>query len=247
MLLVILRVSSMHTNRVQALFGLIKDLELGVNSRFSWSSSVFYVGFLLGSYPSMALAQRFPLERVASGLVTVWGVCLILTAVCTTWQGLIVERFFLGFLEAGISPMFMVITGSFYTKKEQAFRMGAWYSCVGLASIFSPLINYGFGLIGGGVSSWHYMYYFAGSITILWGLLLILVLPSDPARARGFDKRERYILVARLRTNNSGVRNTQIKLDQVKELLLDFKFWLQFFMALYGGSHSILSLRSREA
>lgn len=183
----------------------------------------------------MVLAQRFPIEKVASALVTLWGICLILTSICTNWQGLIVQRFFLGFLEAGVSPMFMLIVGSFYTKSEQALRMGIWYSCTGFAGIFSPLINYGFGLVNGGVSSWHYMYYFAGAVTIAWGMLMLVVLPPDPIRAKGFDHREKYVLVARLRTNNSGVRNTHFKLDQVVELLLDVKFWLVFFMATYAS------------
>lgn len=215
-----------------AIFGLMTELDLGVGARFSWSSSIFYFGFLVGSYPAMVLAQRFAIERVAAGLVTAWGLCLILTAVCTTWQGILIERFFLGFLEAGISPMFMLIVGSFYTKSEQALRMGIWYSCTGFAAIFSPLINYGFGLIGGGVSSWVYMYYYAGAVTIGWGILMLFLLPPDPIRAKGFDEREKYILIARLRSNNSGVRNTHFKMDQVKELLFDVKFWLAFSMAL---------------
>lgn len=217
----------------QALFGLITDLDLAVGSRFSWSSSIFYFGFLIGSYPSMVLAQRFPIEKVASALVTLWGICLILTTVCTTWQGLLVQRFFLGFLEAGVSPMFMLIVGSFYTKREQALRMGIWYSCTGFAGIFSPLINYGFGLIGTGASSWLYMYYYAGAVTVVWGVLVFFFLPPDPIRAKGFDRRKKYILVARLRSNNSGVRNEHFKMEQVKELLLDVKFWLAFSMATY--------------
>jgi MFS family permease len=110
-------------------------------------------------------------------------------------------------------------------------RMGIWYSCTGYVSIVSPVVNYGFGLIGGGVSSWRYMYYFAGALTIVWGLVLYFVLPPDPIRAKGFDEREKYIMVARLRTNNSGVRNTHYKIDQVKELLLDAKFWILFSIA----------------
>jgi MFS family permease len=106
--------------------------------------------------------------------------------------------------------------------------MGIWYCCTGYVSIISPLINYGFGLIGGGVSSWRYMYYFGGALTMAWGIVLLWVLPPDPIRARGFTERERYVLVARLRTNNSGVRNTHYKMDQVRELAVDIKFWLLF-------------------
>lgn len=79
---------------------------------------------------------------------------------------------------------------------------------------------------------------------MLWGLVLYVVLPPDPVRARGFNERERYIMVARLRTNNSGVRNTHLKMDQVKELLLDLKFWIMFFIAflcmIANGTYSTL-------
>lgn len=110
-------------------------------------------------------------------------------------------------------------------------RMGIWYSCTGYVSIISPIINYGFGQINGGVSSWRYMYYFSGALTIVWGIVLVFVLPPDPVRAKGFNERERYILVARLKTNNSGVRNTHLKVAQIRELLLDPKFWIVFSIA----------------
>ncbi|KAF4462103.1 Cutinase transcription factor 1 beta [Fusarium albosuccineum] len=214
-----------------AIFDLRKDLGLETGDRYAFSAAIFYLGFIVGAYPAMMLAQRYPIERVASGIVTVWGICLILTTVCNDYKTLYTQRFFLGLLESGISPMFMLIVGSFYKKNEQAMRMGIWYSCTGYVSIFSPLVNYGLGLINGGVSSWRYMYYFAGSITIVWGMLLYFVLPPDPVRAKGFNERERYILVARLRTNNSGVRNTHLKVSQIWELLVDMKFWVVFAIA----------------
>lgn len=101
--------------------------------------------------------------------------------------------------------------------------------------MLSPLVNFGLGQINGGVSSWRYMYYFAGALTIAWGIALWFILPPDPVRARGFNERERYILVARLRTNNAGVRNTRLKPAQVRELLLDLKFWTIFATAFLSS------------
>ena len=72
----------------------------------------------------MVIAQRFPVERVASITVAVWGLCLLLTTQCHGYQGLYAQRFFLGALESGISPMFMIVVGSWYKKDEQALRMG---------------------------------------------------------------------------------------------------------------------------
>ncbi|KAI9880071.1 MAG: hypothetical protein M1823_006768, partial [Watsoniomyces obsoletus] len=114
-----------------ALFGLRTDLRLDVGDRYSFSSAIFYLGFIVGAYPAILMAQRYPIERVASGIVFVWGLCLICTAACHNWQSLYAQRFFLGLLESGISPMFMIVVGGWYKKNEQAFRMGAWYCCTG--------------------------------------------------------------------------------------------------------------------
>lgn len=73
------------------------------------SSSIFYIGFIFGAYPAIYLAQRYPIERVASLVIIVWGTTLILTPACQDFRGLYAQRFFLGFTEAGISPMFMMI------------------------------------------------------------------------------------------------------------------------------------------
>lgn len=56
-------------------------------------------------------------------------------------------------------------------------------------------------------------------------------MPPDPIRAKGFSDRERYIAVARMRENNSGVRNKHFKPDQFWESLCDVKFWIVFSMS----------------
>ncbi|KAL4865913.1 hypothetical protein BDV12DRAFT_210791 [Aspergillus spectabilis] len=215
-----------------ALFGLRQDLSLLTGNRYSMSAAIFYLGFIVGAYPTMFLAQRYPIHHVASGTVTIWGICLILTPLCHNYQSLYAQRFFLGMLESGISPMQNDTKNVRVVGIRKTNRLFAWDTCTGYVSIFSPLINYGLGHIKGSLSSWKYMYFFAGALTITWGVILDFVLPPDPIHARGFTERERYISVARLRTNNSGVRNTHFKLGQVTELLLDLKFWLIFFAAL---------------
>lgn len=69
-----------------ALFGLRDDLKLTTGNRYSFSSAIFYLGFIVGSYPAILMSQRWPIERVASGIVAVWGICLMCSAACTNWQ-----------------------------------------------------------------------------------------------------------------------------------------------------------------
>ncbi|KAM3417490.1 hypothetical protein BST61_g5734 [Cercospora zeina] len=217
-----------------ALFGFREELHLTTGTRFSMASAIFYLGFMVGAYPVMVLAQKFPIERVAASIVVLWGACVMTTPACVSYKGLFTQRFFLGFLESGISPMWMVIVGSWYKKNEQALRLGIWYSTTGYVSVFSPLVNYGLGHIEGPLSNWTYMYFFAGACTIVTGVVAWFVLQPDPVTADYLCERERYILFARLRTNNSGIRNQHWKKEQVVELFCDVKFWLVFSMAACG-------------
>lgn len=97
--------------------------------------------------------------------------------------------------------------------------------------MFAPLVNYGLGHINqGSIRPWQIMFLFAGGITILWSIIIFFFLPADPIRAKNFTEREHYIAVARLRSNNTGVRNLYFKPGQVLEALVDVKFWLVFSM-----------------
>ena len=88
------------------------------------------------------------------------------------------------------------------------------------------------------------MHVVAGGVTTLWSVIVFLALSGGPIGAKGFGARERYIAVARLRTNNSGVRKTHWKKGQLVEALLDIKFWLMFFIAFFtmigNGAYSMV-------
>lgn len=64
------------------------------------------------------------------------------------------------------------------------------------------------------------MYLVAGIVTMLWSIVILFYMPPDPIRARGLTERERYIAVARMRSNNAGVRNKYFKSEQVLEVRL---------------------------
>ncbi|CAI7570813.1 unnamed protein product [Penicillium crustosum] len=208
-----------------AIFGLREDLELFIGIRYSMASSIFYLGWIAGAYPTIYIAQRFPIERVGAGIILLWGGVLMLAAACTDFRGFYAQRFFLGFLEAAIAPMFMLVIGGWYKKQEQALRMG-------YISMFTPLINFGLGQLGGPLSPWKYMFICAGGVTVLWSFVVLFFLPGDPTRASGFSERERYIAVARLQSNNTGVRNVHFKGSQILDALSDLRFWLVIFVAL---------------
>lgn len=83
------------------------DLELSVTdasvsppkvdtTRLSWATSIFYFGQLVGSYPMTYVLQRFNNRYILGPAVMLWAAICAATAGVTTWQGLLVQRFFLG-------------------------------------------------------------------------------------------------------------------------------------------------------
>jgi MFS family permease len=195
-------------------------------SRLSWATSLFYFGMLGGLYPMTFALQRYEVGRTLGGVVILWaGICM-LTAAVTSWQGLYVQRFFLGFVESIIPTAFMTIVSGYYTQQEQSLRQSWWFSSTGLFTILGGGLNYGFAQItSGSLKRWQYIYLLAGALTFLFGMWCFL-LPSSPASAWFLSSNERVVAVERLRRGQMGVRCQKLKGSQLKEAVLDIKVWL---------------------
>ncbi|KAI4174636.1 MAG: hypothetical protein LQ343_002209 [Gyalolechia ehrenbergii] len=223
------------------LFGMTQDLDLSVvdrsrtppttsTDRLSWATSMFYFGMLAGLYPLTFLLQRFSMGRVLGGIVLLWGLVAMLTAAVTSWQGLFVQRFFLGFVESIMPTAFMCIIASYYTQKEQALRQSWWFSATGGWTIIGGALNYGFAQItGGSLKRWQYIYLLAGALTVLYGCICFTI-PNSAVSAWFLTPEERVIAVERLRKGQTGVRCQKVKSSQLREALLDWKIWITAFM-----------------
>ncbi|QGI67568.1 hypothetical protein CEK26_011519 [Fusarium fujikuroi] len=209
-----------------AIFGLREDLKLTTGIRYSWVSLIFYFGYIAGTYPASFLAQRYPIRIVCTAICIIWSFVILCTPACTSYTGLLINRFMLGLVEAGVSPIFMLVVGLWYTHSEQISRSSWWYSCSGGSLLISPLINYGLGHIkGGALNSWQWMYIIAGLATLAWGIALWWLFPDSPQHAKGFTEAERHLLLERVRENNAGAEDKHFKSYQFKEALFDYRLW----------------------
>lgn len=96
----------------------------------------------------------------------------------------------------------------------------------GLAQILGGLIAYGIGYIDSALPSWKYPFVIFGSATILWGLVFTLLAPSNPTQASWLTAEEKEVAVLRLVENETGIDNKTVKWYQVREALLDARFWV---------------------
>jgi hypothetical protein len=63
--------------------------------------------------------------------------------------------------------------------------------------------------------------YLWGSFTIFFGIVFFFVIPNDQASAFFLNKREKYVAVERLRTNQAVVENPHFQWYQAREALTD--------------------------
>ena len=57
-----------------------------------------------------------------------------------------------------------------------------------------------------------------------------MLIADDPYRAKWLNERDRTIVIARLKQNNAGIVNRQLKRYQIWEALKDFNMWSNTFM-----------------
>ncbi|KAF4537693.1 MFS general substrate transporter [Lasiodiplodia theobromae] len=202
-------------------------------SQYSWTGSIFYIGYLALQYPHNRLMQRFPVARYVSVSVVVWGIILATTAATTDFAGIMTVRFFLGALEGAVTASFVLITARWYRASEQAFRTGIWFCFNGVAQIVGGALAYG---VSRGFeenshihfSSWKALFLIAGIATSIYGVALFFFLPESPISAPWLSEEERHVAIERLRSNQQGVGSKVFKWYQFREAFTDVRTYLIF-------------------
>ncbi|KAK6068209.1 major facilitator superfamily transporter [Seiridium cupressi] len=221
-----------------AVYGMRQDLHL-VGSEYSWTSSIFYFGYLVAQGPSAYLLTKFPVGKYAAVNIFLWGIMVLLCAVTKSFSGMAALRFLMGVFESAIGPCWVTMMGMFYRNNEQGARVTSWYGFVGLAAIIGGLLSYGVGKTHSDVSQWKIVFLICGGFTVLWSVLVWFFLPSSPTTAYFLNERERHIAVERLRINRTGLRTNNFKWNQAMEALVDPQC---IIIALWAGISNICNI-----
>ena len=190
-----------------SIMGLQTDLSL-TKSNYQWLGSIFYIGYLGFEYPTSRLLQRLPLAKYSAFNIILWGLTLSCTAATSNFAGIASVRLILGMFEAAVTPGFVLFTSQWYTKKEQGFRTGIWFSFNGFANVLGGLVAYGVarGMFGRSVAlaGWKIIFLVWGLFTMVTGIIFLLVMPDSPLKARFLRDSERRLVIERTRHNQQG-------------------------------------------
>ncbi|WPA99955.1 uncharacterized protein RHO25_004575 [Cercospora beticola] len=222
----------------QAIFGLREDTGL-VGQQYSWLTTVFYLTYLVGEFPSNFLLQRWSLGRSLSIYMMCWGVCVTCIGAAQNWTHLMVLRALQGFFECTISPGFVLVIGSWYTRDEHSSRSLFFQSANAGFGIISNLSMYGIGSHAekyGGLAPWRCISLFLGSCTVVLSVICFLMLGS-PKEVKWLSNEERKIAQARIVSNKAGrdVTGVQWSWPQVAEAFKDPQLWFSMINAFLSS------------
>lgn len=223
---VFLQILDKNSLSYAAIYDLRTDLNLH-GQQYSWLATIFYMSYLFMQFPVFFLLPKIKnLPGFMSLLLVGWGGLVMLLAACKNFAGFATLRFFLGVFEAALQPCCIILSSSWYTKREQPLRMAMWSNT--FAGIFNGIFGYAFGHWNAKLHIWQYMFIVYGAVTIVFGLVTYLVVPKDIESAWFLNKKEKECAVARIATNQTGIHIGVDRLEwsQMRESIFDAKYWL---------------------
>ncbi|KAF2138079.1 uncharacterized protein K452DRAFT_353306 [Aplosporella prunicola CBS 121167] len=222
------------------LAGLEEDLSLHGN-QYLTSVSILFVGYLLMQVPSNLFLNKIGLPAVyLPACMIVWGIISGATAGVQSFAGLVVCRFFLGFVEAAYFPGCLFYLSSWYTRKELGLRTAVLYSGALISGAFSGLIAAGIkGNMDGdrGLRAWRWLFIIEGSATVVIAATAFFIIPNFPRTTSWLSELERELAVWRLQedvgTDDWTGAKEQSLFNGFKLACEDIKMWILMLM-LFG-------------
>lgn len=196
--------------------------------QFSWLATAFFLSFALAEIPQGILLQKFPVPKVLGANVLLWGIVVACTAACNSFGSLLAVRIILGALEAVILPSLVLITSTWYLRKEASPRYGIWYCGLGGGQILGGILSFAFQHVSDThFEGWRMMFVVVGAVNIIIGALVFIWLPAGPRDATFLSREERSYTMHRLAANQTGVAGRPSgKPSQILDALKDVQVWL---------------------
>lgn len=166
--------------------------------------------------------QKLPIGKYLGAMIVLWGITTTTTSATKGFATLCVNRVFLGFFECCMSPILVILIGRFWTRDEHPLRSSIWWTGSAVGGFIADAITYGISrntFNNGRYATWqvciwlwdwfspgrfHWLnvrqiiYLVFGPISIAWGIMIMLSVPSSPKTAWFLSKREREVADARV-------------------------------------------------
>ncbi|KAG1781985.1 major facilitator superfamily domain-containing protein [Suillus placidus] len=205
-----------------------QDLHLQGN-QYATILSIVYVGYILMQVPAnMVLHWLEKPSILIPGSMVIWGLVSTLTGITKNYTGILLARFFLGFVEAPFYPGVLYLISGWYKRDELAVRTTLVTCGSVLASGFGAVFASGIltamqGKLG--QAAWRWLFYIEGSATILVAICAFFILPDFPHNTKWLTPEERALAISRLAGDGINKLGKRTTMQGLRDAVCDWKVW----------------------
>ena len=181
-----------RTNIAMAIPAMRSELGLSQAS-IGFATSVFFWGYLVLQIPTGRLAGVWSAKRVIGGLLVLWSIVSLSTALVHSERELILNRFALGLTEGGVLTCTIVLIRSWFSRAERARANMVFLASLAVAPMIANPIS---GLILS-YSSWRTMFVIEALpalawVVVWWWAIDELAAPGDLDAGGGTHRSARH-------------------------------------------------------
>ncbi|MCJ1306052.1 hypothetical protein MMC08_008870 [Hypocenomyce scalaris] len=130
----------------------------------------------------------------------------------------------------GFYPGVIIYLTTFYKRTELAGRLGAFFAAGAIANGFTGLIAYGCFQLVGSLHGWQYLFLVEGSATNLSGILAIIFLPYNAARAKFLTEEKKEVAYRRMAVDSSDTVDSKFVFKDAIKVCFEDKFFFCYMM-----------------
>jgi MFS family permease len=189
-----------RTNIAMAIPAMRRELGLSPTS-IGFATSVFFWGYLVLQIPTGRLAGVWSAKRVIGGLLVLWSIVSLSTALVHNETELIANRFALGLTEGGVLTCTIVLIRSWFSRAERARANMVFLASLAVAPMIANPIS---GLILS-YSSWRVMFVIEAMPALAWAIVWWWAIADSPRQVTWMPAAERDALLATLEAEAAQV------------------------------------------
>jgi ACS family tartrate transporter-like MFS transporter len=202
---------------------------------YGFGAGLFFIGYVLCEVPSNLLLLRFGARRWLARIMFTWGLLAAAMMFVRTPLEFNALRFLLGMAEAGFYPGVVYYLTLWFPARMRARAVSRFYVSLPLSSVvMGSLAGWLLGLGGTlGLSGWQWLFLVEGLPTAVFCLVILKMLPDNPAKAAWLTADEKAWLESQLKAD--GAKAHLDHTAGVAQALLSPKVWMigaYFFFAL---------------
>jgi MFS transporter, ACS family, tartrate transporter len=193
-----------YVDRVNVGFAALKmNPDLGLSAAaYGLGAGLFFIGYFFFEVPSNVILHRVGARIWIARIMITWGLVASATAFVQGEISFYIVRFLLGIAEAGFFPGIILYLTYWFPRAQRAKVVALFFLAVPLSSVLGApistlLIQNGDGLLGFD-AGWRFMFFVEGIPALLVGVLVLVLLPDRPTRARWLSGAEQQGLERRI-------------------------------------------------